>query len=164
MIRMTKISDYALVLLTYIARRQAEIGDSKVYSSIELANEAKLPPPTVGKILKLLAKEGILLSIRGAKGGYSLTRSPIETSVAQVLKALEGPFAITECLDHDHRQCEYEAICPTRPHWRVINDAIYLALSRISLAEMAQPIGRPLREMPVTIPMMGTLAGGPNRG
>jgi FeS assembly SUF system regulator len=134
MIRMTKQSDYGLVLLTHFARHEDEL-----HSAVELAHHANLPLPMVGKILKILSREGILTSNRGARGGYKLARRSAEITVAQILQALEGPIAITECLDATHAHCEYEPGCPTRANWQVVNRAIRQALERISLAEMALP-------------------------
>lgn len=154
MIRMTKLSDYGLVLLTHFARHEEDL-----HSAVELATAANLPLPTVGKILKILAKEGILGSNRGAKGGYKLARKPSEISVAQILKALEGPIAITECLEHPEAQCEYERACPTRANWAIVNRAIRQALERISLAEMAQPLPPAHRGLAVPLACETSIGG-----
>jgi FeS assembly SUF system regulator len=135
MIRMTKLADYGLVLLAHIARHEAG-----VHSAGELATAARLPLPTVGKVLKILARDGILSSARGAKGGYRLSRKAASITVAEILQALEGPIAIAECLEVGHAQCEYEHRCPTRANWDVVNRAIRQALERISLAEMTEPL------------------------
>ncbi len=154
MIRMTKLSDYGLVLLTHFARHEDEL-----HSAVELAGAANLPLPTVGKILKILAKDGILASNRGAKGGYKLARKPAEISIAQILKALEGPIAITECLEIPQAQCEYEGCCPTRANWAIVNRAIKQALERISLAEMAQPFPPAQRDLAMPIACETAIGG-----
>jgi FeS assembly SUF system regulator len=133
MIRITKQTDYGIVLLTHLATHH-----EGQYNAPDLASETRLPAPTVSKILKLLAKEGILVSHRGVKGGYSLARAPREISMAQIIAVLEGPIAITECED-EHGDCVHESSCHVRANWHRINVAVRDALSGISLAEMALP-------------------------
>jgi FeS assembly SUF system regulator len=133
MIRITKQTDYGIVLLTHLAAHP-----DRPYNAPELSTEARLPLPMVSKILKLLAKEGLLLSHRGVKGGYSLSRPPAAISMAEIVSALEGPIALTECIAIEG-DCSHEALCPTRSNWRRINQAVRAALEGISLAEMAQP-------------------------
>jgi len=92
------------------------------------------------KILKVLAREGLLTSQRGTKGGYTLARSPECISVAEIIRALEGPIALTECTDRVYGDCGLERLCPTRGNWHKINQAIRDALEKVTLAEMVQPI------------------------
>ncbi len=99
----------------------------------------RLPLPTVSKILKLLAREGLLASHRGVKGGYSLAPPAEEISMAEIIAALEGPIAITECIERRARLL-HEPLCPVRGNWQRINEAVRTALDGISLAEMAQPL------------------------
>lgn len=133
MIRITKQTDYGIVLLTHLAAHP-----DRSYNAPELSAEARLPLPMVSKILKLLAKEGLLVSHRGVKGGYSLSRTPGEISMAEIVAALEGPIAITECVSVDS-DCSHEALCPARGNWQRINEAVRAALEGISLAEMTLP-------------------------
>lgn len=133
MIRITKQTDYGIVLLTYLAAHP-----DRSFNAPELAAEARLPLPMVSKILKLLAKEALLVSHRGVKGGYSLSRTPGEISMAEIVAALEGPIAITECVSVDS-DCTHEALCPARGNWHRINEAVRAALEGISLAEMTLP-------------------------
>ena len=90
------------------------------------------------KILKSLARVGLLVSHRGVKGGYSLARAPETITVAQIIGALEGPIAITECTEADS-DCQVELSCPVRSNWHKINEAVLQALEGITLAEMTQP-------------------------
>jgi len=136
MIRITRQTDYGIVLLTHMAGRL-----ERQYNAPELAGEVHLPLPTVSKILKLLTREGILASHRGIKGGYSLAREPEEISMAEIVAALEGPVAITECID-ESSGCTYEPICRVRSNWQRINTALQSALAGISLAEMTHPSDR----------------------
>ena len=112
MIRITKQTDYGIVLLTHLAAHA-----ERQYNAPELAAEARLPLPMVSKILKLLAREGLLASHRGVKGGYSLARPAEEISMAEIIAALEGPIAITECISVES-DCSHEALCPVRANWQ----------------------------------------------
>jgi FeS assembly SUF system regulator len=133
MIRITKQTDYGIVLLTHLAAHA-----ERQYAAPELAAEARLPLPMVSKILKLLARDGLLASHRGVKGGYSLARPAEEISMAEIIAALEGPIAITECISVES-DCSHEALCPVSANWRRINEAVRTALEGVSLAEMARP-------------------------
>ncbi|HWM89511.1 MAG TPA: SUF system Fe-S cluster assembly regulator [Thermoanaerobaculia bacterium] len=143
MIRITKQTDYGVVLLTHLAAQP----DRQV-NAPELAAETQLPLPMVSKILKLLVREGVLLSHRGVKGGYSLARLPGEVTMAEIITALEGPIAITECVEVSSG-CSHEQLCPVRSNWHRINAAVRGALEGITLADMASPLA-PARKL-VTI-------------
>src|SRR5687768_7148720 len=115
MLRITKQADYALVLLTQFASG----GDGQVHTARELAGVAALPLPTVSKILKSLARGGLLSSLRGVNGGYRLARSAQAISVADVIGAIDGPIAFTECLSEDGGPvdtCAIRTSCPTHVH------------------------------------------------
>ena len=137
MLRMTKQTDYGIVLMTHLA--QVSSGASGQFSAPELAQALRIPPPMVAKILKLLARDGLLVSHRGVRGGYALARPPAEISVAQVIGALEGSLAMTECGETDHSDCLREPFCAVRGNWQVINRVVRQALESITLAEMARP-------------------------
>jgi FeS assembly SUF system regulator len=106
----------------------------------ELAAATALPVPTVAKILKMLAQDGVLESHRGIKGGYALGRPAGDITVADIVAALDGPIALTECMSAEAGICEIEALCPTRVNWRTINDAVTDALRRVTVADMAAPV------------------------
>jgi len=110
-----------------------------VRTAPDLALACRLPLPTVSKILKLLGQDGMLVSHRGTKGGYELARDAGRITVADIIGALDGPIALTDCMGPDGLVCEIEALCPTRTNWRRINDAMIQALSGVSLADMALP-------------------------
>lgn len=137
MLRITKQTDYGIVLLTHMASVSAGWATAP-----ELALGASLPAPMVAKILKILAREGLLTSQRGAAGGYALARPPAEISVAQIITALEGPIAVTECTDSAPGLCHQEDSCPVRGNWNRINLAIRDALEGISLADMTASVRR----------------------
>ena len=132
MIRLTKQADYGIVLVTQLA----QTGQAP---AAELAVQTHLPAPMVSKILKFLAKDGLLISHRGVRGGYELARSAAEISVADVILALEGPIALTECSEHSEHECSYEAYCRVRDNWQRINRAVRGALEDITIADMARP-------------------------
>ena len=134
MIRMTRVADYAIVLLTRMA-----MCPERMFSAPEIALETQLPAPTVSKILKILVRHDLLESHRGAKGGYSLRRPPEEISVEAIISAVEGPIGITECIDDTPGECGQEGVCPVRSNWQRINEAIRQALAGISLSEMTHP-------------------------
>jgi len=131
MIRITKQTDYGIVLLTHMAA-----SPERQFNAPDLATEAHLPLPMVSKILKLLARDGLLASHRGVKGGYSLARLAEEISMAEIVTALEGPIAITECVGTEG-DCSHESRCPVRGNWQRINEAVRSALEGITLAELA---------------------------
>jgi FeS assembly SUF system regulator len=138
MLRMTKQTDYGIVLMTHLA---LEAGAQ--HSAPELAATLRIPLPMVSKILKLLARDGLLDSHRGVRGGYSLARSPEDISVADVIGALEGPIAMTECIEEAHvglpGDCSREPFCAVRANWQRINGVVRQALDSISLADMTRP-------------------------
>ena len=135
MIRMTKQADYGIVLLTRLAQEPEH-----QYNATELAQETQLPAPTVSKILKILARAGLLSSHRGVKGGYALAMDPGQITVAQIISALDGPIAITECIDDTPGECSQESFCGVRANWQRINEAIRGALDEITLEEMTHPL------------------------
>jgi FeS assembly SUF system regulator len=132
MIRITKQTDYGIVLLTHLAAH-----GERLFNAPDLAGETRLPLPMVSKILKVLARDGLLASHRGVKGGYSLARPAEEIPVSEIIAALEGPIALTECIEV-HGDCPHESLCRVRANWQRINDAVRRALDGITLAEMAQ--------------------------
>jgi FeS assembly SUF system regulator len=131
MLRMSKLTDYALVLLTHMAQQ----GLSRVTTAQELAARSRVPVPTVSKILKELSKAGIVVSHRGRCGGYSLARPAEEISVASVVEALEGPVALTECSGTDGG-CSLEPVCVAKGHWGPISRAIHRTLQRLPLSAL----------------------------
>ena len=136
MIRIRKLTDYGIVLLTYFVGD----GEASVRTARELAAKAYLPLPTVSKILKALARSGLLVAHRGIAGGYSLARAPEDISVADIIAALEGPLALTECSASAPGLCDLEPVCPVRSNWRKINDVVREALDQLSLADMSRPL------------------------
>lgn len=135
MIRMSKLADYGLVLMTQFLQQQ---GEGNV-SARALSESTQLPLPMVSKVLKVLTRQGLLRSHRGANGGYSLSRGPELITVGEVVSAMEGPIAMTECLDTDG-VCRQEAVCPVRTNWERINYAVENVLHAISIQDMVDPL------------------------
>jgi len=134
MLRMSKLTDYGTVILTYLA---SEPG--RLHAASEIAEQIRVAPPTVSKVLKTLVHGGLVASHRGTKGGYTLARPAERITVAQVLAVLEGPIGLTECASNPG-QCVQETSCSVRGNWQRINLAIRRALEDVTLAEMVRPV------------------------
>lgn len=141
MLRMTRQADYGIVLLRFLAQHHDE---DVSWNAKDLAGEVHLPLPMVSKILKLLARANLLTSTRGVKGGYRLVRSPEAITVTEVIEALEGPIAITDCTSAEDINCDIAAMCAVRSNWTTINRVVRAALDEISLSQMAAPMRRAL--------------------
>ncbi len=142
MLRVTKLADYGIVMLTHFATHLENTFNAK-----DIAKVVRLPLPVVSKVLKLLARAGLLVSQRGTKGGYNLALPPGQITVSAIIQALEGPIAVTECTDLIRGECGLEKGCPVRTNWHLINQAIQRALEGITLAEMTQPLRRSIVQM-----------------
>lgn len=128
MLRISKLTDYGIVLLSHFAGfREGETASSR-----GMAEATTLPYPVVSKILKTLAQEGLLISHRGSKGGYALARPPSQINVAEIIEALEGPIALMEC-SAGPGHCEKEDTCRVRDPWQRINEAIHETLDTVTL-------------------------------
>ncbi len=137
MLRMSKLTDYSTVIMTYMARRPED-----VHSVAEVAAAIGVATPTTSKILKTLARAELVHSVRGAKGGYRLSRAPEEISIVDVIDAMEGPFGVTECTALAGL-CVQEAGCPLRRNWQRLNQVIRRTLDQVTLADMSRPSFRP---------------------
>ncbi len=140
MLRMSKLTDYGTLVLAQLASNSGNLT-----SAVQLSNATRIGRPTVSKLLKALAKAGLVVSERGAMGGYTLARSPENISAADIIDALEGPVAITEC-SLVAGACDLEQFCRVGRAWQLINRSIRVALQDISLADLqtgADAIPRP---------------------
>jgi FeS assembly SUF system regulator len=136
MVRLGKLTDYGLVLMTYIARNH----ELPLRTARDLAVESRLPLSTVSKLLKQLLQSGLLTSHRGTKGGYILARGPQEISVVEIIAALEGPMALTECSTDVTGLCNLEPCCPIKTNQQIINQAVRGVLDKITLSDLVQPM------------------------
>jgi FeS assembly SUF system regulator len=133
MLRLGKLTDYGIVLMSYLATNRQE-----QHSAHAIADAVKVPLPTVRKVLKSLSHGGLLQSERGVTGGYSLSREPEKISVAEIITAIEGPIALTECVS-DESHCEQETHCAVQTNWTRINNAVFHALDEVKLSDMLAP-------------------------
>jgi Rrf2 family protein len=161
MVRLGKLTDYGLVLMTCMARSygssiEGSIASPSLRDSLasslnnsptaslrtarDLAAESKLPISTVSKLLKHLLQSGLLTSHRGTKGGYLLARDPHEISVLEVIAAIEGQMALTECSTDVSGLCQIEPCCPIKTNQRIINQAVRGVLERVMLSDLANPM------------------------
>jgi FeS assembly SUF system regulator len=133
MLRMGKLTDYGIVLMSYLAQNT-----ELKHSAHTLADAVYVPQPTVKKVLKALSQAGLLRSERGVQGGYSLSRAAKEISVAEIISAIEGPIALTECVSEESH-CEQETHCSIQTNWERINNAVFHALDEVKLSDMLVP-------------------------
>lgn len=133
MIKLARMTDYAVVVLGEMARSQ---GTRRTASS--LSEGTGLSEPTVSKILKSLTKTRLIESVRGPGGGYVLNRGPGEIPVTEIIAAMEGPIALTACADGSHEGCSLSSACAMHGRWGVVNVAINAALESVTLAQMVR--------------------------
>ncbi len=137
MLRLTNLADYAVVVMT------AAAGCDRPLSAATVAARTGIPAPTVAKVMGLLTRGGLLASSRGVAGGFRPARSPVAISVAEIVEAVDGPIALTNCqngTESEHLSaCALEGSCAVRPHWRPINAAVRAALAAVTLADLAGP-------------------------
>ena len=138
MIKLSRLTDYGVVVMTQINQSA-----DAVTTAQDLAAATGLPLPTVSKLLKKLAKTHLLQSHRGVKGGYSLSRALTQITVAEFIEALDGPVALTACVDGAEDACNVESLCPVRGGWDRVNRAIHTALEEVSLADLCMPMEFP---------------------
>ncbi|HEY3521626.1 MAG TPA: SUF system Fe-S cluster assembly regulator [Rhodanobacteraceae bacterium] len=132
MLRVSRLADYASVVMTCLARQPRE-----VLSAVQIAEATRLELPTVSKLLKQLAHANLVESFRGAAGGYRLARSPGEITLAEIVEALDGPIGMTDCCAAG---CDRETHCDVSPGWRSVGGAVDAALRAVSLADMLRPV------------------------
>jgi len=140
MLRLSKLTDYGVVLMRGIAAAPAPGG---ALTTRELAALAGLPTATASKLLKALHRAGLLESQRGLRGGYRLARPAAAISVAEVVRALEGPIALTDCQAHTDDRCRLLRVCPLRGPLHAINRSVVAALEGLTLAQLATAPGAP---------------------
>ncbi|MFM6949829.1 MAG: SUF system Fe-S cluster assembly regulator [Novosphingobium sp.] len=132
--RLSSMADYAVVTMSAAARH---CGGIRV-SAAELAAETGLPVPTVQKLVSRLTSAGLLRSTRGVGGGLKLARPAAAITLADIIEAVEGPIALTQCVDDARSDCGLDACCSVKPHWPIVNEALRGALSQVSLIRLAE--------------------------
>jgi FeS assembly SUF system regulator len=131
MLRISKLTDYATVILAHLAENGAGLR-----TAVDLAEVSRIGVPTVSKVLQDLQRAGLVASTRGAHGGYALARPASAISAADIIDAVEGPVGLTECSTHPG-QCGIESSCRVGHSWQRVNLAIRLALADITLTQLA---------------------------
>jgi FeS assembly SUF system regulator len=131
-IRLSRLADYGVVLMTRMAQNA-----SGVHTAVGLAEATGLPIPTVSKVLATLTRNGALRSVRGAHGGYALAAPASQITVGTIISAIDGPIALTQCIEDGPGICGVENLCLTRRGWRLINQAVSSALEGVTLADIA---------------------------
>lgn len=142
MFRLSKLADYGTVMLSFMAQQP-----DRTCSAAELAAEIGIGVATASKVLKLLAKQDLVQSLRGTRGGYLLARSPETISLGEVIEALDGPINVTEC-GAGAGVCSNESECRVRGNWRRLGRVIQQTLSGVSVADFARPDYRPIVPVP----------------
>ena len=142
MLKLNRMTDYAVVVLGALIREDGALtaDQDAVQTTTQLAEATGVQGPTVAKLMKQLAQSGLVESQRGVGGGYRLARIPEEITVADIVTAMEGPIALTACVDGAELACNVEQSCPMAGNWNKVNLAIRGALEQITLADMAQPL------------------------
>ncbi len=154
MFRLSKLTDYAVVVLVRLAQQDG------VQTSPGIAAGIGLPEPTVAKVLKAMAASGLVASQRGARGGYRLARALSAIPVSDVIAAIDGPIALTACVDGGG--CESGCLCPMRGRWDPVNQAIRTALGAITLADMENAVVPPAFRVPGQAPHAASAPAAPD--
>jgi FeS assembly SUF system regulator len=150
MLRLGRLTDYAVTLLSHMGMQ----GETALWAASGLAEKSGLPMPTAAKVLKLLAKGRLVSAHRGASGGYKLARKASDISIAEIIEAMDGPIALTDCSHGSaHAKCKIRRLCPMSSGWNKVNAALREALKNVSLAEMvAMPLSFEKGEGPLQDP------------
>ncbi len=138
MFKLSKTTDYGIVLLARLARDSGAVPRN----ARDLAACSDLPVPMVSKVLKVLAREGLVVSQRGSKGGYRLARKPEDLTVSEMVRVLEGPVALTDCAIGP-ALCEHETMCAVREPWQLISRVVEKALADVTLADLVKGVSDP---------------------
>lgn len=133
MLKISKLADYSTVIMSFLAKFPDQL-----FSASLISERTHIPTPTVSKVLKLLHEAKLLISLRGTSGGYQLAKAPNEINIAEIIAAIDGKPAITQC-SKGNNICHHDRVCEIRNNWRTINQIISNILEGLSLADMSQP-------------------------
>lgn len=133
--RLSSLADYAVVMMAAAARH---CGATCRLNATVMAEETGLPLPTVQKLVSRLSAAGLIESARGTGGGFRLARPPATISIADIVEAVEGPIAMTACVDQDRHDCCIEDKCRVKPHMHVVNGAVRGALAAVPLTQLVE--------------------------
>ena len=135
--KLSSLADYAVVMMSAAARH---CGGAARLNATLLADETGVPLPTAQKLVSRLSAAGLIESARGTGGGFRLARPAAAISLAEIIEAVEGPIAMTACVDAGSHDCSIEGNCRVKPHWNAVNGAVRGALAGVSLASLASPV------------------------
>jgi FeS assembly SUF system regulator len=135
-VRLSSLADYAVVMMSAAARHPC----GTRLSATSLSAETGVSLPTAQKLMQKLAGAGLLSSLRGTGGGFKLTRPAAAINLADIIEAIEGPIAMTACVENGRHDCGLETACQTRPHWSAVNGAVRGALAAVPLTQLAQGV------------------------
>ncbi|PMB54730.1 Iron-sulfur cluster regulator IscR [Coxiella-like endosymbiont] len=133
MLKISRLADYATIIMTILASKQER------FSAAQIARAIPLSMATVSKVLKLLNESKLVNSERGVNGGYQLARSPERISIADIITAIDGKPAMTECSRAENR-CEHDTVCRLRNNWQLINELVFEVLDSLNLVEIKKPL------------------------
>ncbi|MCY1169954.1 FeS assembly SUF system regulator [Sphingomonas sp. BE270] len=133
--RLSSLADYAVVMMSAAARH---CGSAAKLNATTLADETGLPLPTVQKLVSRLSAGGLIESTRGTGGGFRLSRPAAAISLAEIIEAVEGPIALTACVEEGRHDCALEGDCRVKPHWNAVNGAVRGALDGVTLASLSR--------------------------
>lgn len=148
MLKINKLTDYATVIMSFLA-----LNPQGVFSATHISKAIHLSVPTVSKLLKILSEAKLVKSFRGTGGGYQLARSTKEITVADVVSAIEGQLAMTQCCESDNL-CARHSLCAIKDNWQIINKIILDALGKVSLHDMTRSLSEhelTLRGIPIKV-------------
>lgn len=145
MLRLSNLADYGVVVMTAVASSSA---DGTLATAAQVSDQTGIPAPTVAKLLGQLGRAGLLVSQRGANGGFALARAPHAISLVDIVETIDGPIALTHCGTPGADCCELADSCVVRPHWTPVNQAVRDALARVSLGELVPGAPKSVQKVP----------------
>ncbi|MFO1152094.1 MAG: SUF system Fe-S cluster assembly regulator [Rhodospirillales bacterium] len=138
MLKLSRLADYGVVLMTHMAGAR-----DHVRSAQAIAEATGIPLPTVSKLLSSFGRAGLLQAVRGARGGFRLAQDPGRISVSEVIAVIDGPIALTQCVEKGAANCDLEWVCPSRIAWGTINRVVQQALTDLTVADLLAPPSGP---------------------
>jgi len=136
MLRISRFADYGLLLINALC--QAD----QLTTLEQLSEKTKLTMPTIYKIMRSLVKSGLVISLRGVNGGYKITKSADQISIAEIIEAVDGPIALTDCTKGLGCQCALAGGCQLKGNWQLVNQHVVKTLGSITIDMMNQPVNQ----------------------
>lgn len=136
MLHITKLADYATLIMGFLSEEEP----AKCHSAKHIASTLQMAQTTVSKLLKSLAKSGLILSVRGTQGGYQLARQPDQITLTEVITAIDGKSGLTDCCIGKY--CSKQTVCKTQSNWKLLHNALYQALGQLTLCDMAKDLNQ----------------------